>query len=149
MSSNRSKCPKITWGASFANTLNIGYPLDTVKAGSDPRAGSAFDQSPSGVEDSWIVGTDYTLTGDVRWIPQANTSTPLATGWDTATTGFRLFLEWARAKNVLRWYPDVAVNSYIACYLVDPMKGPPDSEADGTRKLTLVLRNATAAFDGY
>jgi hypothetical protein len=141
--------PAITWGALFANTFNIGYPLDNVKAGSEPRVGSAFDQSQSGLEDSWVTGIDYLLIADVRWIPQVNVANPLATGWDGAT-GVRAWLEWARQKNLMRFIPDVTVpGTYITCYLVDPMKGAAASETDGSRKLTITLRNSTTAYDGY
>lgn len=149
MADNRLKTPKILWGAAFANTLNIGYPVDHFKAGSTPRAGSAFIQTPGGVEDAWTVGTDYTLEGVFRWIPQTSTSSPLATGWDTASTGFRLFLEWARDKNVIRYYPDAATGTYVDSYWVEPMEGAPDPEADGTRTLPFKIRNASTAYDGF
>lgn len=149
MADNRLKCPKITWGTSFANTLSIGYPLDNYKSGSTPRDGSAWAQSPGGAEDAWIVGTDYTLEGDIRWIPQTNVATPAATGWDTASTGFRLFLEWARAKNAFRWFPDKDAVGYIESYLVEPLTGTPEPETDGTRSLHIVMRNSSSAYDGY
>lgn len=148
MPSYRNKAPKILWGAGFVNTLSIGYPLDNVKAGSEPRAGSAFDRSASGTEDAWIVGTDYLLTADVRWIPQVDTATPLATGWD-GSTGFRAFLEWARNKLPVRLYPDAGAGTLIACVLAEPMQGVAEFESDGTRKITLTLRNTSTAFDGY
>lgn len=148
MPSYRFKTPKITWGAAFANTLNIGFPLDSVKAYDEPRAGSAFDRCTSGVEDAWITGTDYLLTAEVRYIPQVDVATPLATGWDGAT-GFRALLAWARNKSQVRFFPDAASGTYLLCYLADPMQGPPDFETDGTRKLTVTLRNTTSPFDGY
>jgi hypothetical protein len=144
----RLSLPKILWGAAFANTLNIGYPLDNVRAGSTPRDGSEFDQAVSGVEDAWIVGTDYVLMGDVRWIPQSNVASPLATGWDGAT-GFRAFLEFARQKNLIRFYPDATLGTFIDSYLVDPLRDPADSESDGSRRLTLKIRQSSTAYDGY
>lgn len=147
MPSYRSKLPKILWGPSFASTLSIGYPLDNVTAGSEPRAGSVFHQAASGVEDAWVAGLDYELTADVRWIPQTSTSSPLATGWDD---GFRSFLEWARQKNVLRFYPDAAnVFVFVDCYLVDPMQGYGAFESDGSRKVTLTLRVAPLAIPAF
>lgn len=141
--------PMIKWGAAFANTLSIGYWLDNVSAGDEPRAGSETVQTPSGVEDSWTVGTDYILNGDVRFIPPADTASPVATGWDGAT-GFRAFLAWARDKNLVRFYPDATdAATHTDCYLVSPMTGQGASEADGTRMVSLKLRNSTAAFDGY
>ena len=148
MPSFRFARPKFTWGAAFVNALSIGYPLDSVKAGDEPRAGSAFDRSVAGIEDSWITGTDYLLTAMVRYIPQVDSASPLATGWD-GTTGFRAFLAYARQKNLVRFFPDATSGTFVACYVADPMQGTPDYETDGARKLTITLRNTTAAFDGY
>jgi hypothetical protein len=148
MSNYRVTFAKILWGAGFANTLNVGYLLDNVKAGDEPRAGSAFDQAPSGVEDSWITGFDFILEAELRWIPPVNTASPVATGWD-GTTGVRAFLAWARQKNVVRFYPDATSGTSIDCYLADPMQGYGDVETDGTRRLPLKLRNSSTAFDGY
>ena len=148
MADYRAKRPKILWGAAFANTLSFGYPLDNVVAGDEPRAGFAVDQAPSGVEDSWDNGTDYVLSADVRYIPQADTVSPTATGWDGAT-GFRAFVQWARKKNLVRFYPDKDAGTFIDSYLVEPMTGQPELEEDGTRRLRLKLRNASTAYDGY
>lgn len=148
MTSFRRTLPKITWGAAFANTLNVGYWLDNVKAGDTPRAGSVQDQAPSGVEDAWTVGTDYVLECELRWIPQVDTASPLATGWDGAT-GVRAFLQWARDKNQLRFFPDASSGTFLTCYLAEPMSGSPDPDADGSRRLKLVMRNSTTAWDGY
>jgi hypothetical protein len=149
MPSNKFKTAKFTWGAAFANTLNIGYPLDNVSAGDEPRAGSMFEQAPSGVEDSWITGRDYKLTFDVRWIPQVDVASPVATGWDTGTVGFAEFLYWVRQKNQCRFFPDAASGTYILSYLSDPMQGTPPPETDGSRKMTMTLRNSTTPYNGY
>lgn len=148
MTSFRFARPKFTWGGSFANTLNIGYPLDNVTAGDEPRAGSVFDQSVAGEEDAWITGVDYVITADIRWIPQVNSTGPTATGWD-GSTGVRAFLAWCRQKNAVRFFPDTTSGTYITCYLKEPMTGQGTAESDGTRKLTITLRNTTTAFDGY
>jgi hypothetical protein len=148
MPNYRNTLAKFLWGAGFANTLSIGYRLDNVKCGDEPRAGSAFDQTPSGVEDSWITGFDYTLEAEIRWIPATDTASPLATGWDGAA-GVRAFLQWARQKNVLRFYPDASGGTFIDSYLVDPMQGWGDVETDGTRRLPIKIRNATTSYDGY
>lgn len=143
----RLTAPKIVWNG---HTLTFGYPLDNVKCGDSPREGSEQLQSPAGSEDAWTVGTDYLLEADVRWIPGTVSSAPVATGWDDATTGVRLFLQWARDKNAFTFYPDQNSGTNIAnCYLVDPMTGTPDPEADGSRQLKLKIRNASTPFDGY
>jgi hypothetical protein len=148
MPNYRTKVPKILWGAAFANTLAIGYWLDNTAAGDEPRPGSEVVQAPSGIEEAWTIGTDFLLTGEVRYIPPTDTATPVATGWDGAT-GFRAFLAWARDKNVIRFYPDATAGTSIDCYLVEPMTGQAAPEADGTRRVVLKLRNTTTAFDGY
>lgn len=141
--------PAILWGASFANVLHVGYFLDNVKSGDQPRDGSEWVQSPSGVEEAWITGTDFYIEFDVRWIPQVDTASPVATGWD-GTTGVREFLKWARQKNAFRFVMDAtSLGTYILSYLVDPTTGYPDPEDDGTRKIRLRIRNASTAYDGY
>jgi hypothetical protein len=144
--------PKVTWGASFANTLNIGYPLDNAVAYPEPRKGYAIVEAPSGARDSWIPGTAQRLAGDARWIPAANTTTPLATGWDTSSTGFAAFLTWARAQNPFRFFPDATSGTYLTCYLVEPMEGEPPQENDGTRHLRIVIQTIeteSSVFTGY
>jgi hypothetical protein len=148
MPTYRLALAKILWGAGFANTLSVGYRLDNATSGSEPRAGSVFVQSPSGIEDSWIVGTDYVLQCEARWIPQTDTASPLATGWDGASGG-RAFLEWARAKNIIRFYPDATGATSIDSYLFEPMQGLPTPEADGQRRLAFKIRNATTPYDGW
>lgn len=141
--------PKITWGASFANTLNIGYPPDGAISFSVPREGSEWAQATTGARDAWVLGNDQRFRGTFRWIPTTATTDPVATGWD-GSTGWRAFLEWAREMNPLRYYPDKDVASYHTCYLVEPLQGEPDLEQDGTRKLVLVLEDTTqTAWDGY
>lgn len=148
MTDFRYKKPKILWGAAFANTLSIGYRLDNVIAGPEPRAGSETAQAPSGVEDAWTIGTDYILEADIAFIPQTDTASPLATGWDGAT-GFAAFLSWARDKNLIRFYPDKDAGTFIDSYLVEPMAGQGQPETDATRRVRLRIRNASTPYDGY
>ncbi len=132
---------RITWGTAYANTFDGAYPLDVAVAWSQDRAGSATVQTLAGVEDAWIVGTDHLLSGQVRWLTTAQ--------WDGAT-GFRALLEWARAKNVVRWYGNRvgAPSTYTPCYLVEA--SAPELEPDGTRKVTVTLRSSDgSAFTGY
>lgn len=148
MSQNFTKRARITWGASFVNTLNVGYPLDDWRSYSTYREGSEFVQSYSGVEDAWITGTDYVLEGTVRWIPANNTTTPLATGWN-GVTGFQAFLEWARQKNEFRFYPDTNAGTFYTSYLVEPLDGQHSLEPDGTRSVRIKIRNASGSYAGY
>ena len=147
------KIPQIKWGAAFANTLNLGYPLDNPVSYRARREGSEVDQGPSGVRDSWNLGEDYFLEGDARWIPGSNGTTPEGnsiTGWDGAT-GWDAFLAWARDQNTVRWIPDKGVpGTYVTVYLVEPLDGAPASEDDGTRRIHLrIVNSAAAAIEGY
>lgn len=143
--SNQNVRPKITWGASFVNTLTIAYPLDDWRSYSEQRGGSITLQVESGTEDAWDMGSDYVLEGSARWITSTGTN---PSGWD-GSTGWRAFLEWARLKNVFRFYPNADVNTYYSCYLVEPLNGQHTLEMDGTRSIRLVIRNPTSPFDGY
>lgn len=146
---SQNAVPRILWGASFANVLSFGYPLDGPISYPLPREGSEWVQASSGVRDAWLVGTDQRLRGSVRHIPIADTVSPVASGWDGAT-GWRAFLEWARAMNVFRFYPDKDLAGYLECYLVAPLLEPPALEDDGTRTLELeVESSAGTAFSGY
>lgn len=149
MPNHRITYPKILWGASLANTLNIGYWLDNVASWPEPRAGSEQVQAASGVEEAWTVATDFYLQADLAWVPQTDVASPLATGWDGAT-GVHAWLTWAQDKNVFRFFPDATDGStHFDCYLVDPMQGAPSPEPDGSRRLTIKIRQSAAAFDGY
>lgn len=79
----RGARPRIAWGASFANYLEIAGPPGQALNYSLPGAGSEFDLSPAGVADSWVYGPDQFLEVVVRWIPIHDTTRPLgASGWD-------------------------------------------------------------------
>jgi hypothetical protein len=74
-----------------------------------------------------------------------------ATGWDGAT-GWREFLEWARAGNVVRFISDKDTpGTYIECYLLEPWEGPPGVEDDdGTKQVHLKLvSDDGTAFSGF
>lgn len=143
-----NRIPKIMWSSSFATTMSIGYPLDNNLSYSTYRQGSEFAQTVSGIEDAWVVGTDYVLEGDVRWIPTSSSINPVQTGWDGAT-GVRAFLEYARQKNEFRFYPDKDGVNYITSFLVEPLDGKHTLEPDGTRNIRLVIRTPSGSYDGY
>jgi hypothetical protein len=148
MSCYRSKAPKITWGAGFANTLNIGYPLDNWTISSKGFEESTFLQIESGEEDAWIINTEYYLEGDIRFIPIEDSVNPTQTGWDGAT-GCNSFLISARAKNIFRFFPDKDEATYIESYLVEPISTSPSVESDGTRTIRIIIRNTTTPYNGY
>jgi hypothetical protein len=142
------RIPKITWSGSYAATLNMGYPLDNWASYSNAFQGSQYAQVESGVEDAWIINTEYVLEGAIRWIPTSNSANPTQTGWD-GVNGVRAFLEYARAKNTFRWYPDTNSASYITSYLVEPLDGAPTLEPDGTRTIRIKIRNSSTDYSGY
>jgi hypothetical protein len=147
----RGALVKFVWGAAYANTLTVEFPLDDARAYTRPRDGSEMRQWTSGVEDAWLTGLDGYLDGVVRFIP--GTTTGSATGWDGAT-GWDEFLRWCWAKNVPRFYPDrvAAPSTFRTVYLVAPdgTTDPTEREADFTRRLRLSLRATDGlAFPNY
>ena len=134
--------PQFKWDSGFTKTLDIGYPLDNALAHSNPKPGSEFADSISGEADSWILGLDQLLEADIRWIPASNTTSPVATGWNTASTGFRLFLEYAREKQDIRFIPDRDTpGTFIDSILVRPMIGGIRLEKDVTRRIRIMIRS--------
>lgn len=148
----RGDIPKITWGTSFANTLYLGYPLDSALSFSSPREGIEIIRSPSGEQDVWSLGVNFYLTGTARFIPISNGTTPYGdtiTGWDGAT-GFRAFLDWAKEGNAIRWFPDKDSGTYITSYLDFSPEDRPTLEKDQTfRSYPLIIWNASTAYTGY
>ncbi|MFO0447871.1 MAG: hypothetical protein ACK52I_04125 [Pseudomonadota bacterium] len=137
----RGRLGRITWGAAFANTFDPAYPLDEARAYSVDRDGSATITTLTGVADAWIVGVDHLLSGRLRW---------LTTAQYDGTTGVRAMLEWLRAQNVGRWYPDrvSAPSTFIPVYLV--ASSEPEAEADFTRAIAITFRSSDGSpFTGY
>lgn len=136
---NPNRYPMITWGAGFANTLAFGDVFDQALAWTAPREGYKAVQSyGTGEEDAWMQGRDGFLSGALRLIPLVTTAT--RTGWD-GPTGVKAWLAWARAGQVFRWYPDATVSSsYYEMFLVEPTKGPAETEPNGDKKLALTMR---------
>jgi len=140
--------PKIVWWYDYSKTLSFGYGLDNVITYSSSDENSQFALLQNASEYSWIINTFYILEADVRWIPYNDTTNPVANGWNT-TNGWREFLEFARAKNPFRFYPDKDSATYITSYLVEPINGTHGLEIDGTRNVRLVIRNNTTPYTGY
>lgn len=144
-----STIPSIAWESSFANTLNIGYLPDNPVSYSKPLEGSVQIRYNDGAADAWTVGTRYFLEFDLRWIPTLDTTNPVATGWDEAD-GVRLFLEWAKDMNEFRFIPDKDTpGTFILSRLISPINDAPSLEADGTRRLRLVIENTSSPYTGY
>jgi hypothetical protein len=137
--------PKIEYGTNYSKTLTFEYPVDNWSAYSNPREGSDWVYTLGGIEDSWIVGTDYFLEAQMRWIPTVSGS---FSGWE-GDPGVDDFLQWARAKNPFKWYSDASVTGSVISYLVEPLEGGPTLEPDGTKSITLLIRNTGSAYLGY
>lgn len=105
MPNYRGASPRIRWGSGYTNAADIGA-FDNPNAYPEPREGSDFDMSPSGVEDSWIVGDDWFLEGDVRWIPRDDSLSPKRAAGFNGSAGWGVLLPWARQKNILKFHPD-------------------------------------------
>jgi hypothetical protein len=132
----------------FANALTCAYPFDEAMSYSPPAEGSEMVFLPNGEADAWDTGERHVLEGAIRWIPQEDTVTPVATGWD-GTAGWRAFLSWARRGNPFWFCPDATdLSTGWTVYLQAPWDEKPDTEADMTRAVRLTLRGL-AAFSGY
>lgn len=138
--------PKVVWNA---NDLDIGYPLDNAVSYGEPVEGSDLVVAPSGARDVWIPRTREILVGDVRWIPTTDTTDPVATGWDGAA-GWAAFLAYARKGSSFDFYPDRSSTTSIASYLLEPFRGEPPIESDGSRRLRLMIESVDgSAYTGY
>jgi hypothetical protein len=139
--------PKFTWGAGYANTLDVQYPLFDALTYSEPTPESEWADAPSGVREAWITGRFEFLRATVRYV--APGTIVGATGWDGAT-GWGAFLAWAQEANIVRFYADKDVGTYVECYLVEPTSGGGSLLEDFTREVSLTLRSTTGTpFTGF
>lgn len=160
----RGDIPQIEWGdTSPLRTISFGLPLDSPLSWSRSADGSETVVADSGARDGWITGTVYLLSGVVRFIPTSDVtaaSNPdgrAVTGWD-GNEGWRAFLEWVRAGNEFRFYPDktdsttdhgFGANGYFECSLDDPDVSPQPEPTNLTRRLSIVLTNLVGPYEGY
>lgn len=135
---------QVLWGPTYENQLIVADPLYDLVSDREPRDGSEFIQGSSGVEDAWITGRDFTLSGEARFIPDASASTSGISG----PLGWQAFLDWARDKNPFRFVPDQTNPLFYVdgCYLVDPLKGHGALGPDIKRKTPFKFRNPTVDF---
>jgi hypothetical protein len=145
--------PRIMWGSGFTTSASFAFPIDNAQSISEQRDGSEYVVAPSGNTDAWTTGRNFLLTGNWRWIPTTNSTSPLQTGWD-GTTGVRAMLEYMQDQQPVRLYPDAKGSAFITCYLSSPMgpnsvAGAVSIEADGSRNLQMTLYSSGSAFDGY
>lgn len=137
----RGKIPRITWGVSFANTIDMAVTFDRSITYSRPRQGSMGREISSGIRDSWNNGFDQILEGTVRRIPIALTGG--IRGWD-GTVGWRAFLEDVGPKGnaqLFRWIFDVDVpGTFQTMYLLEPVDAPAHFLEGGYQKRGLFLK---------
>ena len=148
---------KILWGAAssgghYENELTFGYGFFDPVTDRVPREGSAWIQVPSGVEDSWITGRDYTLTIQARLIPDSESTAggadgPQRTGLSGPAAWQEVF-DYARAKNDFRFVPNTAYPDHYVdtCYLTDPLRGFGGNNPILQRDVPLTIRSKNADF---
>lgn len=141
----------------WQSAVLLDFP-DQPVAWAENREGSARARAPSGAYDSWITGTDYRFRALCPWIPSAPRSAPaIVSGWSGLAPipgvdcGVAAMLAAGRNATSLRWVPDRSVcTTYIDSELVAPFDpAPPDLGPDGTRRITLELRNITTPYPLY
>jgi len=135
---------RLLWGPTFENQLILGDPLFDLVTDREARQGSEWIQGTSGIEDAWIIGRDYILTGQARFLPDASgTVSPISGG-----TGWQAFLDWARDKNTFRFVPDQTLPQFYldGCYLVEPLTGFGSLGSDLRRIVPFKFRNPNFDF---
>lgn len=144
------------------SSILFGLHLDSARAWAQPREGSEWVKSPSGVEDAWIVGDDEMLEGIVRWVPGLDRGDPQnQTGWDGRrenelhNVGWASLLKFADRAQVVRFAPDQSdLTVWHDVYVVSPREAETRRHelegADMTRQFALVLRDSSdVPFEGY
>src|SRR5690242_10065166 len=135
---------QILWGPTYENQLIVADPVYDLVSDREPRDGSEFIQGSSGVEDAWITGRDFVLSGEARFIPDASATASGMSG----PLSWQAFLDWARDKNPFRFVPDQTNPLFYvdSCYLVEPLKGAGGLGPDIKRKIPFKFRNPTVDF---
>lgn len=134
--------PQIYWGDLYQSRVDLGYVLDNPTWWSQPREGSQRRRVASGAFETEYRGTDYYLTADLRWQPQADNTNPVQTAWD-APNGAQAAFIWAHETgSPLRLvldgdYPD----AYVEAEVVAPWQEEPQGEGDGLyQRVRVTLR---------
>jgi len=138
-------------GTAYGKTLLLGYPLYDIVTDREPRKGSEWVQAPSGLEDAWVTGYDYTLAATVKFIPDTTSASPTraaVAGSVTAAAEWQSFLDYARLKYPFRFCPVATCSgSYVdGCYLVDPMTGFGSNMENLQRQVPIKIRNPNVDF---
>jgi hypothetical protein len=150
---SRFTLPLILWGAGYAKTLTLGWPLLGVSTYSEEADGSDTVRGKVQAMDGWQTGLHRFLKATVLAIPGTNESQSYGarSGWDS-TDGWADFLAYARQCRPIRWVPDADdPDTYLACLLVEPWRDPPAIGWAQRRQPTLVLRSLDpdVGFAGY
>lgn len=136
-------------GLAYQNTLLVGFSLLDAITDREPRAGSEVLQAPSGVEDAWITGRDFTLAAVAEFIADSPAAAgPSRSVW-AGPISWQQFLDYARSKNPFRWAPLTSQPTFYVdgCYLVAPVPtGAGKNDPVQWRALPLKMRNPTVDF---
>lgn len=145
---------KILYGVSssgatphYENELLLGYPPYDWVTDRALREGSEFAQAPSGAEDAWITGRDYTFEGEFRFIPDKPSTSP-ERSVVAGPQSWQAFLDYCRDKNDFRFAPFSTIPDFYVekCYLVEPIRGFGANLADLSRGVRLVMRTTSMDF---
>lgn len=134
---------QIKWGTGLANTLTFEYGLYDTVSDREAREGSEWAVSPGGTRDAWIVGKDYTMTCEVRFIADTGSFSVVS-----GAASWQDFLDWARGANSFRFIPNTGAPSIFIdpCYLAEPMSGFGREDELRRRSVRLKLINPTYDF---
>ena len=129
----------------YENELRFNYPLYDIVTDRVPRSGSMHAQAPSGVEDSWITGRDYTMECEARFIPDSQSSGQSAVA---GSVQWGEFLDAARDKQPFRLVPNTCYPDFYVdnVKLVEPMQGFGSNDALLQRSVKLVMRTSGKDF---
>lgn len=136
--------PRILWGPTNDNVLDVGWPLLDVVARRRWRPGSKLDVFPSGARESLVTGRDYAIACGIPWIPGQNAGDVAATPW-SGPTGVEAFIAWCEDGGSFRFVPDINWPlAYVdGCHLDAPDQDTPQPEQDGTYKLPVTITHPT------
>lgn len=124
------------------------YLVDAI-GDDENRDGSEDRQGPSGVEESWLTGTDYTLNATIRWIPAAPVIDPVIkhqwsgqAEYQGVNDGVAALIRAGRDKNAITFVYDradcaVATSGYL---INDNAKATAEADRQDEKQIAIRLR---------
>ena len=136
---------RIKWGPASSNTITFEHPIFDVVTDRPSREGSEWAVSPGGTRDAWIVGKDYTMACEIRFLRDASTTYTKVSG----AAGWQDFLDYARAQNSFTFIANVASTAIAitGCYLDEPKRGFGEVDPLQRRTFQLQISNPTYCFN--